>query len=226
MPNYSPKGNKDKYFRYYYRCGMQTVSKKLNPAIEERCSAKVLRADWLEAHVWANCRNIIENPGKALAEARRQLQQRVSQNARLEDERVRYQEQLVEKTRARDYILSRVRRGLVPLHEADAHLELINKEERDLRERLEALLTQRELTHAFDAHVHEAESTLSLLREELAVAEATDDPARKRRLIEKLIVGITVETTGAKRRKHATIRIRTWLGPEHITNFNTPPPSR
>jgi hypothetical protein len=227
MPNYTPRGRReDAYTRYYYRCGSQTVSKKLNPAIEERCPAKMLRADWLEAHVWSNCRNIIENPGEALAEARRQLQERVSQNTRLEEERLRYQEQLAEKAQARDRILSLVRRGSVRMDEAEAHLELISKEERDLRERLQALQTQRELTDAFDAHVHEAEATLTLLREELAVAEATNDLDRKRRLIEKLIIGITVETTGTQRRKHATIRVRTWLGPEHITNFNTPPPSR
>jgi site-specific DNA recombinase len=227
MPNYSPKGiSRDKYSRYYYRCGTQTISKKLNPAIEERCPAKLIRADWLEARVWSNCRNIIENPGEALAEARRKLQERVSQNARLEEQRARYQEQLAEKGQARDRILSLVRRGSVRMDEAEAHLELISKEERDLRDRLQALQTQRELTDAFDAHVHEAEATLALLREELTIAEATNDLDRKRRLIEKLIVGITVETTGTKRRKHATIRIRTWLGPEHITNFNTSLPSR
>jgi site-specific DNA recombinase len=222
-PMYTPKGRREgPYTNYYYRCGLQMQSKKVNPLRDERCPAKMIRADWLEAHIWTNCRNIIENPGEALVEARRQLQQRVSQTARMEEERARYQEQLAERAQARDRILSLVRRGSVRMDEAEAHLDLIGKEERDLRERIQALQTQRELTDAFDAHVHEAESMLTLLREELATADATCDLDRKRRLIEKLIVGITVETTGAKRRKHATIRIRTWLGPEHVTNFNTP----
>jgi site-specific DNA recombinase len=227
MPNYSPKGNPDKYARYYYRCGSQMISKKLNPAIEERCSAKMIRAEWLEGVVWDDCRHFLRSPGEAIAEAREELQQRVNQSARLEEERGRYQRELAERAQARDRILALVRRGTIRMAEAEAHLELIQKEEQDLRARIQALQMQDELTHAFEAHVHEAEAMLIRAREGLAIVEEINDPNLKRQLIELLVKRITIDTTGAGRRKHAKVRIEYELGREKdITNFNTLLPSQ
>jgi len=186
----------------------------------------MVRADWLEHVVWEDCRHFLCNPGEAIAEARQMLRERVSQTARLEEERARYQQQLAERAQARDRILFLVRRGSVRMEEAEAHLELIQKEEQDLRVRLQALQTQHELTYAFEAHVHEAEAKLTRSREELAGVEETSDLHRKRRLIEELVVRIVIDTAGAGRRKRAQIRIQYQLGPEHIADFNTPRPSR
>lgn len=72
----------------YYRCGNRGTP--IHPERESRCMSKIVDALWLEQLVWNDCRTFIQDPGEALAEAQRQLQDRLAQAASMGQERGHY----------------------------------------------------------------------------------------------------------------------------------------
>ena len=93
----------------YYRCGNRSTP--IHPEREGRCMSKIVDAPWLEQLVWNDCRTFIQDPGQALAEAQRQLQDRLAQAASMGQEPGHYLAALAEKAQERERIMLLFRRG-------------------------------------------------------------------------------------------------------------------
>jgi site-specific DNA recombinase len=130
----------------WYRCNGQVSSRE---AINgSRCTGKAIRADVLEAEVWAGCRDFIFNPGPALAEAQERLRVRLEQSADLDQQRRALQQQLDRKQAEREPVLTLARRGHISLAEAEGQLDAIAHEMADLRQMIDALGAEAALTAA------------------------------------------------------------------------------
>ncbi len=122
---------------YYYRCSSQLGV--VHPDPTKRCRAKMIPASYLEHEVWQDCRNFILNPGETLAEAQRQLRERLEQAAGIEAERERLQELLAEKEAEHERVTTLFRRGHISLSEAGVQLDAVGREMADLRALIDSL---------------------------------------------------------------------------------------
>lgn len=174
----------------YYRCGGALPSVESVP--ERRCRAPVVAANWLEEAVWQDIRQFILDPGPALAEAQRQVRERLGRTGTLEAEHQRLLRRLAELDRGRETLLELVRRGRVTLAEAEAQLDAVAAERAQVQAELDALRAQTDLASALEAQVADAARLLALLRERLAAIEA-GGPAAKRPWIEQLVSAVTME---------------------------------
>ncbi len=200
-------------------CGAQLSSLSSG---KQRCAAKWILAAWLEGLVWSRCREFILNPGEYLEAARARLRDRLSEVAQLAERRRVLLEQLAGKDNEKERILLLFRRGHITLAEAEQQLAAIAQETARLRELLEFLKAQEELARAYEAHLTDAAVLLGRLRSELAAIEREDNFEAKRRVVELLIAGITIETEGTGRNKRARITIRyAFQEPESVADSNT-----
>ena len=135
----------------YYRCGARTLTNY--PARQERCRSRAVSTAWLEHVVWEDCRAFIRNPGEALAEAQRQLHDRLAQAARMDQERGQYVHALAEKAQEKDRIMTLFRRGRIRLEDVEVQLDDIAREEAELRQRLAAIDAQKVIAEAYEAHM-------------------------------------------------------------------------
>jgi len=183
----------------------------------------MLRADWLDEVVWADCRKFILNPGEALKEAQQQLHSRMAQVAHLEQQRAGYIHALGEKAMERERILTLFRRGRVALDDAETQLDEIAREEADLRQHLMAIDAQKTLAEAFESHMTEARLLLTQLHTRLAEIEQTQDFAVMRQVVEVLVRTLRIDThEGATpRRKHATVTITYAFSPQSVAVSST-----
>src|SRR5262249_4125215 len=134
----------------YYRCAGHSLSPF--PHRRQRCGARIVNAQWLEDLVWQDCRTFILHPEEGLAEARRQLYERMSQTAQLEQTRGQYIQALAEKTHERDRIMTMFRRGRLSLTDAETQLDDIANEEGTLRRQLNALNAPKATAEGYEAH--------------------------------------------------------------------------
>jgi site-specific DNA recombinase len=202
-----------------YRCGESCG--RASGGLQGRCTAKTLRADWLEDAVWQECRRFILNPGEALDEARAKLREQMTKASGFESRRREALEKLTAKETERERALTLFRRGLTSLDETEAQLEAISREAGVLREMLESQRAQAALIDAHETFLTESTTLLVRLRDELADIEATNDLTRKRQVIEQYVRQIMVETREiAPRKKHADVRIFLRLEPSPIAVEN------
>ena len=202
-----------------YRCGGDTGVLVNRP---HRCGAKMLRADWIEDAVWAECREFIRNPGQALEEAQRKLRERLSVASTFEDRRRAVHSDLANKETERERVLTLYRRGTITADEAETQLEAVSREAGQLRELLESMRAQVALIEAQEAEITNSAALLTHLRDELDEIERTNDWARKREVIERYVRHVVVDTheTGT-RRKDAEVRVYLRLKPEPTAVENT-----
>ena len=187
----------------------------LHAAQLERCRSRAVSAAQLEAIVWEDCRTFIHNPGEALAEARHQLHDRMSQVTRMNQERAQYMHALTEKTQERDRIMTLFRRGRSRLEDVEAQLDDIAREETELRSQLAAMDAQKAIAEAYEAHMMGASLLLHQLQDRLADIERTNDVAKKREIMELLVQGIRIDRKGA-RGWEATVVY--YFRPERVAN--------
>ena len=219
VPTWNRTKSKGAY--HYYRCGSQLAAQQPDP--QARCRAKLLSAPWLEQLVWEDCQSFIRNPGEALAEAQRQLSERMRQTDRLEGEQQSVEQALIEKAAERERIMTLFRRGHATLHDVEAQLEAITQETTALRTTLGALQAQQALVQAYEAHYYEAETLLTRLRNRLDDIERNDEFQLKRQVIEILVAGIRVDTEGTGRGKQAHVTISYTFTPTHAVHSSTEP---
>ena len=212
---------RDKHVGHYYRCTSTLTSNRVDPA--HRCRSKMLSARWIEDLVWQDCRAFIRNPGKALAEAQRELRNRLAQTSGLDEQRRALLKQVGEKEMERERVMTLFRRGRVTLDEVERQLDDVGRETAQLRQLLEALKVQEDLAQAFEAHLSEASTMLARLGERLEEVERKDDWAAKRQIVELLVAQISVRTEGEGRKKEAAISIRYSFGnPRSAVHSGTP----
>jgi site-specific DNA recombinase len=215
------KHGQDHFSGMYYRCNGQLGA--LRPDKADRCRGRWIKADWIEGEVWEDVRKFVRDPGGALAEAQRQLRDRLSHAAALDDQRRQLQRALDAKDAERERVMTLFRRGRVPLADAERELDQTNAEAAQLRAQVQALQSQQDLAQAFEAHYTEATTVLAQLAAELEEIERTNDLTRKRQVVELLVSEIRITTTRQGTSKPATLTIRyTFARPRavEITNDN------
>lgn len=199
----------------FYRCCGRTPHWY---ASRERCTSKVVQMAWIETLIWEDCREYIRNPGKALAEAQRQLHDRMHQVAHVDEQRGEYMKALAEKTQERDRVINMHRRGVITFQDAEAHLAEIAREEADLRRECSAIDAQRALVDAYETQLTDASLMLHRLQENVDTIERTDDRTKKQEVIELLVQSIRIDTH-ADRTLKATIRYR--FSPARVASSST-----
>jgi site-specific DNA recombinase len=215
-PSYS--GRKGAWRSHYYRCGAQLGA--LRPDRQTRCTSKHVGALWLEDLVWQDCRQFILNPGEALALAQAQLEERLAQTTHKADEQRALQQALAEKAAERERVQVLFKRGRMTLEEAEREIDSLERETAEVRAMLSALQAQVDLVQIYETHYTNATAMLSSLHSRLADIEAKNDVATKRQVIELLVAGIRVETTGTGRQKRARVLITYTFVPHRVVDIN------
>jgi site-specific DNA recombinase len=195
------------YERRYYRCNWDF------PIGAAPCPGKAVNADDLERTVWDHCREFIQNPGPALAEAQVQLQARQGQTADHTAERARLARTLAEKDAERERTMTLFRRNLITLAEAERELAAVAREQATARGLLDALDAAAALTQTAEAQLADAAALLGRLRGRLEEVERTNDWATKRQVVEMLVREVRVQTTGTGQGKRAHVTARYDFGP-------------
>lgn len=195
----------------YYRCN-SIKDWYDDPAGRRECRAKSLPGAWIEREIWEDCRRFILDPGAALAEAQRQLDERLTAAAGLLGEREQAAAALAEKEQERERVLTLYRRGRLTLADVEAQLEAVAREAEVLRDRIAAIDAQSDLARARQMRFAEAASVLAELRATLDEIEQTNDWQARRFIIETLVKEIRVETVVVSGQRCANVRVTYWFG--------------
>jgi site-specific DNA recombinase len=178
----------------YYFCNGGKAARKYGHRAP--CDARMIRAEELEAAVWADVAAYLRNPGPALAEARRQLRARLAELPKLEAQRRRLTEALAEKAAERERVMTMYRRGRRALDETEDDLDQIQAEVAALREQLEKVRTAEELAEVAERQHADAAADAAELAANLDEVERSGDPTAKRAFIERLVRRVTIAPTG------------------------------
>jgi site-specific DNA recombinase len=195
----------------YYRCN-SIKDWYDNPPARPECRGKSLPGAWIEREIWEDCKRFVLDPGAALAEAQRQLAERLAASTGLLDERDQVEVALAEKERERERVLTLYRRGRLTLAEVEAQLEAMAREADVLRARAAAIDAQTDLARAGRMRFAEAAAVLADLRASVEDIERTGDADAKRTIVETLVKEIRVETIAAEGQRCARVRVTYWFG--------------
>lgn len=142
--------------------------------------------------------------------------------AHVDEQRHRLVTQLAEKDAERERVLTLHRRNLVTLDEAEAEIDIVARETATVREMLESLRAQEALVSAQEALLTEAAAMLAQLREEIGDIEATNDTARRRRIVELLVSRITITSEGSGRGKPVSVSVvYSFRGPSQVSSLES-----
>jgi site-specific DNA recombinase len=192
----------------HYECNGKLAH--LRPKKETRCTGRAISGTWLESLVWDDCAAWIRNPGERLAEAQRQLRDRLSKTADHERQRQTLLDQLAEKEHERERVLSMYRRGRISEANADQEFDAIDREMASLRRLLDSVDAQEAMTAAAEAHLATVATSLAQLQDEVDEIERIGDRVRMRGIIDLLVGQIVVQTEPGelRKRKSASVAIR------------------
>jgi hypothetical protein len=201
----TPVGRGHGKMDYYYRCGGQTTSQRPEP--EDRCQAKMIKAEPLEAEVWSYCRSLVLHPDQALERVKQRIIARQITVSAAEESRQHLQRELAELEEKRQRVMTLYTRGHKSLDEVEADLAQIAAAKTREQEKLDAFKTQRDVTTILEAHYQHVTSILEDLQEEMQEIDRTNDLAAKRRIVEIVIRRIPIETILTGTKKHANVYI-------------------
>jgi site-specific DNA recombinase len=94
--------------QYYYRCPQAAAQAE---SVTRRCTGRLIRAEWLEAVVWAHCRDLILHPDIAAAALALQDQTQEAPRARLDAEATRLRQRLAGLQTERERLIDLYRVG-------------------------------------------------------------------------------------------------------------------
>jgi len=185
---------------YYYRCSSQLGDKLGIKA----CNGKFLRADWIEAQIWEDIQGFIANPGDVID----QLQQRVSEElVSVDTAEVRKQElvrAMDRKEAEKDRVLDAYRRGLIEIDALGEQIEKSRQELEPLQEEMAGLINLEAHQGKMVGELTNAESLLKALQAEIS---GELDWQTRRTVVEALVKGVTVTTSGTGRKKQAEVDV-------------------
>jgi Recombinase zinc beta ribbon domain/Recombinase len=198
---------------YYYRCSRTLPASE--PDRSKRCKAGYLRADAVEALVWGECADLLQNPDMVLQLELDTLEELRARDANRAAEVRKLQEGLAERAAERDFMTRQARKGHLSKAEAETHLAEIRAQELPLHAELARFEDQKSLAAAHLQRIREAEAVLRELRAKTNL----DDPEDRRKAVEALLQRMAVKTTGTGKDKKAQITLR-WLGQEPFIVVN------
>jgi site-specific DNA recombinase len=185
VANKRPNGKRE----FYYRCNGAH-----SPSIYsagERCVNKALRGDYIEGQVWADVEAFLRDPGPVLAQLQAQLQTSVECSDQTRKQASRLEALIANKAAERNRIIGLYRRGRLNDAELDDQLEEIGREETALDAQLTELQHRLHGSAEIGPSLNCARALLAKLAERL---DGTVTWEQKRRLIEVLVAGISVQT--------------------------------
>jgi site-specific DNA recombinase len=201
-----------------YRCNGYAIRADVRPG--PRCIGGVVSAENLERKVWHAVREFVNHPHEHIAEAQRQLRERLADVSRAEGERKDLAVQLASKEQERERVLDLFRRGRTTAAECDRDLDKVNAESRKIRELLDALRARAEMAAASEAYLSDVGAALAPMQDRMDEIERTNDRAAMREQIELLVPRIVLHTevTGTtptgRPIKHSTARLTLAFRPE------------
>lgn len=199
--------------RPYYRCSGEQATMARLPGAQH--AAKRVRVEWLDALVWADCRDFAEHPDSAIEELQHQLAERRAHAGEHAAELRALRERQAEHEEERKRVRQMRRRGRMSMAEAEEMLDEIDAEAAQAAELLRRLERQDEAFADEEARHADIRVTLRALREKMAAAE-DGDPAIRRAAIEQLVEGVEVVTEGTGRGMTATVQITYRFGEARV----------
>lgn len=175
-----------------YRCN--AIAKRAAVLAHGQCISGVVEAAALEEAVWKEVRAFVGHPDEHIAEAQRQLRERLADAGRSEDEQRRLTRELAGKEQERERVLDLFRRGRITTAECDRDLDKVAGEARQIREMLDSLRARAEMTAASEAYLSDVGAALARMQGRMDEIERTNDRAAMRQQIELLAPRILVDT--------------------------------
>ena len=207
---YTGKNRQD---RTYYLCGGRHKGKRACVDPAQRCRGRAVPGS-LEEAIWADVEAFLRNPGPALDEVAARLAAKSEDPASLTARLESLQGTLAGKDGERDRVLGLYRRGRIDEATLDAQLEDVERDRKDLVQKLEALRGDQDRERQLQLERRSVDQLLAELRERL---DSPLDPELKRRVLEALVGGIQIETldTASSQESRAIVTYR----------FSAPEPS-
>ena len=171
----------------------------------------------IEREIWETCAFFVRNPGKYLAEAQQQLRERTKQSVGVDEQLADLRVKIAVKQTEQERVLTLARKGLVTMGQAEVELDTINQETARLRTELDSIASHQQLLAASERHLTETATALQLFQSEIDAIEAMSDgpakDARKRPVVEALVLGITAHTDD---HRHLTVLVKYAHQPEAV----------
>jgi site-specific DNA recombinase len=193
-----------------YRCQNQQGT-RTNKA-DGRCPAGVIDATKLEDVIWQEVRTFVNDPGDHIAEAQRQLRERLASAGESEDQRKRLSRDLAGKELERERVLGMFRRGRITSDEAERELDAIAAEAAQIRDLMDSLRVRVEMAAAQEVYLSDVGAALARMRGRVEEIEHTNDRAAMREQIELLVRQIVLQTdvlglAKVRQRKRVGVRL-------------------
>ena len=191
--------------RRFYKCNGRSNSRGIYGAKGEFCPSKAITGD-IEGVVWQDIEGFLRNPGPVIETLQARMSDRSDAVSRLRREAGTLDSAVARKQAERDAVVSLYRRNRIDADALDRQLDDIDREDAVLREDALRLQSAIDAAAIADDTLRSAEHLLRRLNDTL------DGPLTwetKRRIVETLVEGITVETVeiaGSQREARARVR--------------------
>ncbi len=177
--------------RIYYRCIARDQRRGIYGARGCKCPSKGIAAREIEAVVWSDIEGFLRDPGDVIRALTARMRGQETDAATFRDEAAEARQTLQGLTKERDTVLTLFRKNRIDEDVLDHQLDLIQQEERELKDRIETLEERARGAEAASAQLQSVEGLLRQLHLRL------DRPVTwglKRELVEMLVAGIRVDT--------------------------------
>ena len=186
----------------YYRCNSASNPKHVHD--HGRCIGKSINAEWLEDKVWEDIKGFVLNPGDVIQQLKEQINSELESAPDVETRRRELAQAITAKEAETDRVLDAYRRGLMDIEALETHV---------IRSKFELAPLQAELANIMDTEAQRGQDVGNLVRTESLLRELKDrvegplDSQTKRLVVEALVSGVMVETTGRGRKKTAEVEV-------------------
>lgn len=196
-------GARNKRHRYY-RCSGQTGAARGN-----RCKAKMITVEWLEKTIWDDITGFINNPGDVLTLLQKRMTDELADAPSNEDRRRELNRAVEAKATEKDRAIDAYRHSVIELSELEVQLTRVQEEIEPLHAELAELVDTSARTGEAVGKITSAEGLLEELQGALEVELDWDT---KLQVVNTLVNGITVATTGTGQKKRASLEVRYEFG--------------
>jgi site-specific DNA recombinase len=186
----------------YYRCGAQVGDR--GAMATERCKAKAIRADWIEDLVWKDIKGFVTNPGQVLEKLQERIIEELATTPSTEERRQEIERALAQKETERDRVLDAYRRSVIDIEQLEEQITRSKTEAEPLHDELMDLIANEIDTGITVGDLANTEDLLRTLRDTIDGDLGWDT---RRAVVEGLVSGINVETSGTGHKKIAAVTV-------------------
>ncbi|MCZ6535453.1 MAG: hypothetical protein O6914_05710, partial [Chloroflexi bacterium] len=167
-------------------------------------NGKVISAEWLEGKVWEDIRSFVMNPGEVVHKLKERMESELATVSKGETRKRELEKAISQKEGEKARTLDLYKWGLLTVDDLDKDVRQHRKDLEPLQAELIGLLNQGAEQGQKVGKLTDAESLLRALQDKI---QGPVDWDTKRRVVEALVWGITVTTTGEGRKKKALVEI-------------------